>query len=175
MSSCFRSTIVVALMCVGLMGCSASVSGGDAATPDGIPDGAERATVAHVHDGDTLFLQPEGTHDRDEQIKVRLLGIDTPELDPEECYGVDARDELRSILPDGSAVWTLADAEPFDQYGRSLLYLWTDEGEFVNEALVAEGYARVLIYEPNTRFETKLRMSEADAENADSGLWSACA
>ncbi|WP_437584232.1 thermonuclease family protein [Paramicrobacterium sp. CJ85] len=168
-----RAAAMLIVLCGLLAGCAfeAPVQSAPSA---GVPEGAEAMTVVHVHDGDTLFLQPEGTSGRDEQIKVRLLGIDTPELDPEECFGPEARDELRGILPDGSTVWTLPDEEPLDQYGRSLLYLWTDDGEFVNESLVADGYATVLVYEPNTRYEPQLREAEADAEAATRGLWQSC-
>src|SRR3954463_5246261 len=87
----------------------------DAPTPVSlqIPADAQPATVDYVHDGDTLFLT-DGT-------KVRLLAVDTPEIgSPLECMGTEARDYLRSLLPSGSTIYTLADAEPTDQYGRSL-------------------------------------------------------
>jgi endonuclease YncB( thermonuclease family) len=50
------------------------------------PEDATLSHVAFVHDGDTLYLQPDGTTSRADEITVRLIGIDTPELRPEvEC------------------------------------------------------------------------------------------
>src|SRR5690554_7779101 len=82
-----------------------------------MPTDTQRADVAHVHDGDTLFIQPEGTTARGDQVKVRLVGIDTPEVQPDvECYGAEARAALRELLPDGATVRYTFDREPYDQY-----------------------------------------------------------
>jgi endonuclease YncB( thermonuclease family) len=53
-------------------------TGSGAPEPVGIPVGATEAVVEYVHDGDTLFL--------DDGRKVRLLGINTPEIgEHQEC------------------------------------------------------------------------------------------
>ena len=44
--------------------------------------------------------------------------------DDPECYGDEATALLRSLLPEGTQVRVLADAQPLDQYDRSLLLLW---------------------------------------------------
>src|SRR5690606_22937641 len=119
-------------------------SGGSApsvGTP-ALPADAGHAVVRHVHDGDTLFLE--------DGRKVRLLGIDTPEVgDNRECYGDDAREALRAMLPPGTAVRTVADVRATDQYGRSLLFLFTQDGSLVNLDLIREGYAEAVVYKPN--------------------------
>lgn len=62
-----------------------------------------------VYDGDTLRLVKDG-----QEIKVRLCGIDAPERD--QPLGVESRDALRSLLPDGQEVYLVrADR---DRYGR---------------------------------------------------------
>lgn len=139
------------------------------------PSGATLSHVAFVHDGDTLFLQPEGTHSRDDQIKVRLIGLDTPEIgEYGECFGTQARDYLRGVLPKGTAVWTMPDREEFDKYGRSLLYLWTMDDRSVNLDLVEKGYATALNIAPSNSYWKQFDAAEDAAYKAGLGLWKAC-
>src|SRR2546423_13767882 len=88
----FRTAAVV---CVLLLGA------GCAPRPASSSDG--RATVARVIDGDTIVVRIAG-HDEN----VRLLGIDAPETHkpdtPVECFGPEASDRLKALLPTGAAV-----------------------------------------------------------------------
>ena len=61
-----------------------------------------------------------------------------------------------------------------DPYDRALLYVWNDEGVFVNLELVRSGAARAVLYEPNDRYIDQMRRAEADARDAGRGLWGAC-
>ena len=106
---------------------------------------------------------------------MRLLGIDTPEISPElDCWGAEATAKLTSLVPVGSTIWAAPDAEVHDRYGRTLLYLWTPDGRFVNGELVAQGDARVEVYSPNRSQEALLRTLESSAAAAGAGLWGAC-
>lgn len=137
-----------------------------AGTP-AIPSDAGTATVEYVHDGDTLFL----TDGR----KVRLLGIDTPEIgENAECFGREATDALRALLPEGTRVRTVADVNPEDRFGRSLLFLFLADGTLVNLELLREGYAETLIIAPNRLWTDELVAAEREAARADRGLWGAC-
>ncbi len=139
------------------------------------PSDAALSHVTYVHDGDTLYLQPEGTTARIDEITVRLIGIDTPELGPPaECFGLEARDYLRALVPEGAAVWIKSDAERFDQYGRSLLYVWTEDGRSVNLDLVENGYATALRIAPSDTFWRQFDIAEREARNANAGLWGTC-
>ena len=136
-----------------------------------IPANAYPATVNYVHDGDTLFLSTAA----DPNLKVRLTGIDTPEVgDNLECYGDEATALLRTLLPEGTAVLASADIEPLDQYGRSLLYLFTEGGTFINLEMVAQGAAEELHYEPNVAFRDRLSTEESLASSSMVGKWGAC-
>lgn|GEM_PF-2303815 len=140
-----------------------------------IPSGTFAATVNYVHDGDTLYL-----YDGSQELKVRLIGIDTPELDSEqrpeagECYGEQARELLRDFLPEGTRVLALEDREPQDHYGRSLLYVYLPDGTFVNLAMIELGAAEALKVGLNDRFWPQLRAAEDDAFAAKVGMWGAC-
>jgi micrococcal nuclease len=132
-----------------------------------IPADATTATVDYVHDGDTLFLT-DGT-------KVRLLAVDTPEVgDNLECMGNEARDYLRQLLPAGSSVRIVADVEPTDQYGRSLLFIWTATGTLVNLDLVEQGYAEAVFIGQNRLYEDQVEAAEDAAQDAGRGIWGNC-
>ncbi|MDQ7878193.1 thermonuclease family protein [Microbacterium sp. QXD-8] len=151
---------------------------GGAPTMPAIPADAFEMTVESVHDGDTLRARvaaPNAVVGDLESTRVRLLGIDTPEISPVvDCWGSEATAKLTALVPAGSTIWVAPDAEVHDQYGRTLLYIWTPDGRFVNGLLVAEGDARVEIYSPNRSQEAVLRSLEATAVAGGAGRWGAC-
>ena len=179
-----RRTILITLLLVALVGVGvwliargapslgALTFGGEStAEPEtpvaDLPSGTTPAVVEYVHDGDTLFLE--------DGRKVRLLGIDTPEIgENAECWGEEATMLLRTLLPEGTAVQVLADQDPLDQYGRSLLFVYAPDGTNVNLELVRRGSAEAVYYEPNDQFQSELRAAEREARDAGRGQWAAC-
>jgi micrococcal nuclease len=136
-----------------------------------IPAEAQKATVNYVYDGDTLFL----TTPADSNLYVRLLAVDAPEVgDNAECYGDAATAYLRSVAIEGSTVYTLADTEPLDQYGRSLLFVWTADGNPINLSLVQNGYAEAVFIGQNRLYEDEVEAAEDAAQAAGTGMWGAC-
>ncbi|QLC23531.1 thermonuclease family protein [Parasphingopyxis sp. CP4] len=89
-----------------------------------------------VVDGDTIWMRGE---------KIRLLGIDTPELSPSRCaeeerLGQAAKRRLHGLL--NSGVVTLErDGRDQDRYGRLLRRVYVD-GNPVGPTLIREGLAR---------------------------------
>lgn len=157
---------------------------GDAAEPTdavaptvGIPTRPADAipfTVVSVWDGDSLRAVPDADGTGDE-VRVRLIGIDTPERTPdEECWALEARDALVELLPVGATAWGAPDRDPYDRYDRALLYLWTDDGRFVNYELVAAGAAEALLVRPNDAHIELFRETETSARAAGAGRWGAC-
>jgi micrococcal nuclease len=153
----------------------AGATGVPLAAADGIPappDDAVDLTVTYVFDGDTIEVADPSTRER---TRVRLIGIDTPEGTPTpECWADEARAHLSELLPEGSSVWTAPDVEPRDRYDRALLYLWTDDGRFVNYELMAAGDAEALRIPPNTAHAELFASAQAEAEASRAGLWGAC-
>ena len=136
-----------------------------------MPADAAPATVNYVHDGDTLFL----TTPADANLKVRLIGIDTPEIgDNLECYGDEATALLRELLPEGAAVFTTQDAEPLDQYGRTLLYVFAADGTSINLEMVARGAAEAVSIGENDAYFTELSTAEGVAKESAVGIWGVC-
>lgn len=151
-----------------------SVRGSPAAV---VPAGAQSARVVRIVDGDTLRLvgQASGPLTAGREERVRLLEVNAPEVaERPECYGREARAQLQRLAPPGSVVKVVADRKLRDQYGRTLLYLWNQDGVMVNEALVASGHARAVVYGPNDRYIDTLRSSEARARADKRGQWAAC-
>jgi micrococcal nuclease len=123
------------------------------------PSNLESATVAAVVDGDTIRLTNGRT--------VRYIGINTPERD--QPYYAEATAVNRQLV-EGKNVQLEFDVETFDQYGRSLAYVWVD-GLIANLEIVWQGYANAFTVPPNVRYEKEFRQAEREAREAGRGLW----
>lgn len=118
--------------------------------------------ITRIVDGDTV--------DCDAQ-RIRLLLIDTPERD-QPPFGAQAAAALTQLIPVGSTVRLEFDVRRTDRYGRTLAYLYTERGVFVNEALTRAGYAVPAVYPPNVRHVERIRAAADQARAARAGLWS---
>jgi micrococcal nuclease len=132
------------------------------------------AVVDYVVDGDTLDVLIDGKKER-----VRLIGIDTPETKkkdtPVECFGPEASDHLRELLPAGTAVRLERDVVGRDDYGRLLAYAYrSSDGLFVNLDIVAKGFAQPLTIPPNVNFSEQFVEAARVAERSNVGLWASC-
>lgn len=144
--------------------------------------GTWTGTVDHVSDGDTLWLvvvdPGPTTHPAGDEVTVRLLRIDTPELGRDgqaaECLAEAARDHLRTLLPEGTPVTAAHDTEERDRYGRDLAHLWRDDGLWVNGSMLRDGFATVVTFPPNVAHDDAVHRLEAAARADGAGLWSAC-
>jgi micrococcal nuclease len=126
------------------------------------------ARIAYVIDGDTVVLA-NGEH-------VRLVQIDSPEVQERECYGADARALLRRLAPPGSTVRVEGDPrlDDVDRYGRLLRYLFRGPTN-LNLELVRAGAATVWFYgHDRGRYAGPLLRAALAARAAHRGLWGAC-
>ena len=121
----------------------------------------QSCTVAKVSDGDSLRCR--------DGARVRLIGIDAPELD-QEPFGRRSRAALERRLPAGAAVTLEFDVQSRDRYGRLLAYVWR-AGRLINEEHVADGYAAILTVPPNVRLAERFRKALASARERNAGLW----
>ncbi len=164
----FIAWIVVSLACNGLAGQTpipptpqppANTSTPPPTTSLPTPPSLEPVTVAQVVDGDTIEL----TNGR----KVRYIGINTPERD--QPYYAEATAVNRQLV-EGKNVQLEYDVETFDQYGRTLAYVWVD-GVMANLEIVKRGFANAFTVPPNVRYEEQFRQAEREAREAERGLW----
>lgn len=156
----------------GTVGRSAPVVAPDTTTvvAAGLPNGVD-LDVERVVDGDTIVVTSKR--------RVRLIGVDTPEsVDPRRpvgCFGKEASDFTKSLLPRGSRVRLVGDVEQKDSFGRTLAYVYrTSDGLFVNAELVRRGFANVLTIPPNVAHVEEFVALARQAREASAGLWSAC-
>lgn len=128
--------------------------------------GEEWAVVSRIIDGDTIELE--------DAEKVRYVGVNTPEsVDPRrrvECFGKEAS-AFNKNLVEGKRVRLEKDVSDRDKYGRLLRFVYLEDGTFVNELLVREGYAHASPYVPDISKKEVFRDAESDARENMRGLW----
>lgn len=172
-----RSLIAVVLALVALAWTRVEPSERIVAQEPSVPPIASTTTNAFVVravDGDTLEVRRDGETD---PIKVRLLGVDTPEsVDPRrpvECMGKEAS-AFTASLTNGRRVQLEADpeADEVDKYGRLLRNVILDDGRDLNALLVREGYANAYLSFPlNSARKVELSHLEQEAKAGERGLW----
>ncbi len=123
------------------------------------PDGLESVRVAAVVDGDTIELV--------DGRQVRYIGINTPERD--QPFYAEATAINRQLVAE-QTVQLEFDVETFDQYGRTLAYVWVN-GVMANLEIVSRGFANAYTIPPNVRYEAEFRQAERAARQAERGLW----
>jgi len=135
--------------------------------------------VKRVIDGDTLQLE---TGER-----VRLIGIDTPEMHESDKLYRDSRrtaQDIRTIkelgrhayeftrkLVEGKRVRLEFDVEKRDKYKRMLAYVYLADGTFVNAKVIEEGYASLMTIPPNVKYADLFLKLYQEARTARRGLW----
>lgn len=123
--------------------------------------------LVRVVDGDTLIVR---IVDREE--RVRIVGIDAPEVSGKECFAAQATDRLKALVTAGSITLAAKPDEDRDGFGRLLRYVFV-QGQDVGLRLVAEGY--VLSYEKYPHPELgAYEAAETWAQTERQGLWGAC-
>ena len=145
------------------------VSSGDEERPYGVtieadPDVLIECDLERVVDGDTIIVHdPDGN-----RLRVRLTGINAPESVHEDESknteeGRQASKFMKELLEDVDVVYLEYDEAQFDQYERTLAYVWIDiDGTYVmvNEIMLATDYAEPVYIKPNLRYADVFRQYE---------------
>lgn len=164
----YRLFVVTIALALSSLACAAGFTpptpGGSLNIPTNIPgqppEGGEVARVTQIIDGDTIEVEMNGVG-----YRVRYVGVNTPERD-EACYQ-DAKN-ANAALVQGKTVTMVRDESNTDRYGRLLRYIYVGD-RFVNAELVVQGYAEVVVYEPDRRYADTFRQYEQEAANAGRG------
>lgn len=135
--------------------------------------------VARVVDGDTLLLE--------NNERVRLIGIDTPEMHESNKLNRDALRsgqsaesiqqlgrksyEFTKKIVEGKRVRLEFDVERYDKYKRTLAYVYLEDGTFVNAKIIEEGYASVMTFPPNVKYADLFLKLYRQARQDQRGLW----
>ena len=158
-----RRLVILLVLGLAVAGGVLTLEDADPVSEPAAPDGSLQATVTRVVDGDTAILSGVG--------RSRFIGVDTPEVfGGRECFGPEASQFVKGILT-GRRVRYAIGAESRDRYGRALVYIWLQDGRFLNELLVARGYARPLAIAPNVRYAGRFERRAREAREARRGLW----
>lgn len=152
-----------------------------APTPEVFPLKSDfnKTTVTRIIDGDTIVVLVDGVSE-----KVRLIGVDTPEtVDPRksvECFGKEASAFTNSLLlVHGQAANQLIRVRlesdtsqgDRDKYGRLLRYVFLEDGTFVNQKILAEGYGFEYTYRTPYKYRDDFKNAERSARESQKGLW----
>jgi endonuclease YncB( thermonuclease family) len=135
----------------------------------------QRGRIVKVVDGDTVDVRLSSGRER----RVRLIGIDTPEVyGTVECGGRQASRSLKRLLPPGTRVRLVSDPTQAnkDRYGRLLRYVTkVSNGRDMNRVQVYRGWARFYVYNDNPfRRLADYRRAQRNARTHDRGIWGVC-
>ncbi len=135
--------------------------------------------VERVVDGDTIKLS--------DGRRVRLIGVDTPELHYSNKLVRDANRSHRDIkeiqtlgkkaadfttgLLEGKRVRLEYDVVKKDKYGRTLAYIYKEDGTFVNAKILEEGYGQIMTIPPNVKYVELFLSLQKKARDGMKGLW----
>ena len=141
--------------------------------------------IIKVVDGDGLIVENIFNN---QEFEIRFLGIDAPELKPCRKLTQDEREThlaaqflmelgrkslkyLLEIAPPNTNVSILIETEnEIDLYGRTLAYVFLEDGSCLNEIMIKEGFAK-----PYSRYFCnelpKYQMLNLNAKNEQKGLF----
>ncbi len=127
--------------------------------------------VTRIVDGDTFWAEDING----KSIKIRLIGVDAPETrntgkKERSPYGDESALFLSKLIG-GKRIRLEFDVSRYDRYGRTLAYVFLDDGTFVNAELLKRGYATVMTVPPNVRHADSFVRLAARARANRRGLW----
>lgn len=131
------------------------------------------ATVLKVVDGDTIDIRDDVRG----RLRVRLLGIDTPETKKPGytvgCWGPEATEFARSTMV-GQRVAVVTDPtqDRTDRYGRTLAYLVRADGWDYSVEAARAGAAKSYVYDNKlvARYDL-IDRAQREAQESQRGLW----
>ncbi len=134
-----------------------------------IQENNETFLVTRIVDGDTFVISTKQ--------KVRLIGVNTPELHVAttkipDCFGIEAKQKLSELIM-GKSVALVKDISETDRYGRLLRYVYIGD-DFINKDLVEQGYAQVDTFPPDVNHKSDFLIAQKVARENNRGLWSSC-
>jgi micrococcal nuclease len=131
---------------------------------------ADWRLVKRVVDGDTIIV---GARER-----VRLIGVDTPETkrpnSPVEYYGKEASAFTRRMVEGKRVRLEFDQANAHlghkDKFRRTLAYVYLEDGTFLNEEIIKQGYGFAYTRFP-FEYLDEFRRLEREARRTRIGLW----
>lgn len=136
-----------------------------------LPENLERDKIVKIVDGDTVYANSAG--------KIRIIGINAPEISSKERYGLEATEFAKNKLLN-KEVYLEKDIQEKDQYGRKLRYIWLEIPSKINEETinynysalaVGSGVCRTYTFKPNVKYEKYLKKIQDNSRKNNLGMW----
>lgn len=128
--------------------------------------------VSKVIDGDTIEIASNS-----KKLRVRLIGIDTPELisknNKAECFAKEAYIKTKNTLLN-KFIYLENDEtqEDKDKYDRLLRYVYLEDNTNFNKLLITEGFAHEYTYKAIAyKFQKEFKEAQKDAMFNKKGFW----
>ncbi len=134
----------------------------------------ERIPVKYLKtsDGDTMRAVIDG-----ENVRIRFLGINTPEVSGEnkveEPWGNEALAFSKEQLDKAQKIEIEYDdvADHEDRFGRKLAWIWVDD-ELFELKLLEKGLAKTYMLQNDYKYASELKTAERKAKTEKIGVWS---
>jgi len=134
-------------------------------------------SVVRVVDGDTYYVNMNG-----QDVKVRLIGVDTPESVAPQSYtdatgkentevGEYISEIMKDVIKEGDTLLLEFDVDMYDKYDRVLAYAYFDDGEMVQDFLLSNGLAQVITIQPNVKYSVHFITAQQTAIENGIGIW----
>lgn len=141
-------------------------------TPSNTTSQFQYHAVTSVVDGDTVKVNINGTVET-----LRLIGMDTPEtVDPRkpvQCFGKEASNKAKELLV---GIKVRLEKDPtqgeLDKYGRTLAYIYREDGLFYNKYMIEQGYAHEYTYNTPYKYQAEFKAIQKSAQENLRGIWS---
>lgn len=128
--------------------------------------------VVKVIDGDTLDIDvPDVNYNH---TRIRLWGVDSPETKSQYSnvmyFGPEAAEFAEKSTLGKQATIYLEEHDTRGKYDRLLAYVQLPDGRFLNEVLLAEGFAYADLRFRHSLYQ-KYKQLESNARRQQKGLW----
>ena len=107
--------------------------------------------------------------------RLRIIGIDAPELSSNDCYAQQSASKMQSLVQ-SSDVRIVADPTQADRdvYDRILRHVFTLDGTDVGHAMIVAGLAKEYTYDKAYASQAEYLQAEEIARTGGLGIWGAC-
>lgn len=134
-------------------------------------------SVVRVVDGDTYYVNMDG-----QEVKVRLIGVDTPESVAPQSYtdatgkentevGEYISEIMKDVIKEGDTLLLEFDVDMYDKYDRVLAYAYFEDGEMVQDFLLSNGLAQTMTITPNVKYSDHFADVQRVAVENGIGIW----
>lgn len=130
------------------------------------------AKVSRIIDGDTFVIS--------DSSRVRLLGIDTPELNSKDTFYIPYANHSKLLLDsliNNKVVKLTFETKTRDMFDRILAYVWLrnatgQDSLFIQAEMLKRGLARIKYYPDGSKYYKIFYNLRATAMKNNLGIWS---